>query len=404
MEMNLEQQLKAALQKYVDKGELAGAVVLSQRDGQSAFAAAGRRDIENNLPMERDTIFRIASMTKPIVSVAALMLVDEGRMRLHDPITLVAPEFATMRVLRSPNGPLNDTEAASRPITFEDLLTHRAGFTYAGFHRGPIADEYREILGGDIDSHVAPDDWIRGLAGLPLIARPGSAMTYGKATDLLGFLIARIEGSSLGAVLERRIFRPLGMRDTGFLVPRDKRHRRAAAYGFDEQGKLMRRLTWGGVVVEERSEDMTFESGSGGLWSTVDDYLKFARLFLGNGEIDGVRLLRSETLASMMTNQLTDAQRAGAGWTGYKPFAAGRGFGLGVAIVLEQNKADLARRGSAGSVSWPGAYGGWWQADPQQNSVFIFLAHNMVDLEQMAKGVGLGVWAALDDAQRIAFA
>jgi CubicO group peptidase (beta-lactamase class C family) len=194
------------------------------------------------------------------------------------------------------------------------------------------------------------------------------------------------------------------MKDTSFCVPRDKRHRRSAAYGFDEQGRLMKRLTWGGVVVEERPEDMAYESGSGGLWSTVDDYLKFARLFLGNGAIDGVRLLQPDTLARMMTNQLTDAQRASAGWTGYKPFATGRGFGLGVAVVLEQNKADLARRGSAGSVSWPGAYGGWWQADLQQNSIFIFLAHNMVDLEQMAKGVGLGVWAAIDDAQKVAFA
>lgn len=404
MERNPEQQLKAALQKWVDNGELAGAVVLSQRNGQAAFAAAGWGNIENSMPMGRNTIFRIASMTKPIVSVAALMLVDEGRIQLHDPITRIAPEFENMRVLRSPNGPLDDTEAASRLITFEDLLTHRAGFTYAGFHRGPIAEAYLEMLGGDIDSPVPPEDWIRRLAGLPLIAQPGSAMTYGKATDLLGFLIARIEGAPLGTVLEQRIFRPLGMKDTSFLVARDKRHRRAAAYGFDEQGRLMKRLTWGGVVVEERPESMAYESGSGGLWSTVDDYLKFARLFLGNGEIDGVRLLQPETLARMMTNQLTDAQRAGAGWTGYKPFASGRGFGLGVAIVLEQNKADLARRGSAGSVGWPGAYGGWWQADPQQNSIFIFLAHNMVDLEQMAKGVGLGVWAALDDAQKIAFA
>ena len=225
-------------------------------------------------------------------------------------------------------------------------------------------------------------------------------MTYGTSTDLLGFLIARIEGVCLGSVLKRRIFDPLGMTDTGFLVPRAKRNRRAAAYGFDEQGRLIKRLARGGVFVEERPEHMAYESGGAGLWSTVDDYLKFARIFLSDGEVDGVRLLRSETLVRMMSNQLTDAQRINPGWLGH----VGRGFGLGLAVVLEQDDADMARRGSKGTVSWPGAFGGWWQADARQNSVFIFLAHNMVDLGQMAKGIGLGVWDAIDQAQRGALA
>ena len=312
-----------------------------------------------------------------------------------------------MRVLRSPEGPLNETDSAERPITFEDLLTHRAGFTYADFQRGPIAQAYRDALGGDIDSDVAPNDWMARLAKLPLIGQPGSAMYYGRSTDLLGLLIARIEHASLGAVLQRRIFDPLGMNDTSFLVPRDKRHRRAAAYGFDEDGRLIKRATWGGVVVAERPDDMAYESGGAGLWSTIDDYLRFARMFLGAGElgageVDGVRLLRPETLAMMTTNQLTESQRAKSGWLGRKPFALGRGFGLGVSVVLETDKADLMRRGSAGTVSWPGAYGGWWEADRNENSVLIFLAHNMADLAQMAQGVGLGVWEAIDTFQRLA--
>ena len=141
-------------------------------------------------------------------------------------------------------------------------------------------------------------------------------MSYGRATDLLGLLIARIEGEPLGAVLKRRIFDPLGMKDTCFRVPRNKWGRRSAAYGFDDEGRLIKRTTWGGVVVAERPEDMAYESGGAGLWSTVDDYLRFARLFLGDGSVDGVRLLRPETLARMMTNQLTDAQRAHSGWLG----------------------------------------------------------------------------------------
>jgi len=341
-------------------------------------------------------------MTKPITSVAALMLVDEGRIALTDPIARYAPEFSDMRVLRSPNGPLDETDPAERPITIKDLLTHRAGFTYADFHRGPIAQAYRDALGGDIDSDVAPDQWITRLAQLPLIGQPGSAMYYGCSTDLLGLLIARIEGTSVGEVLKQRIFYPLGMKDTSFLVPREKRHRCAAAYGFDEGSRLIKQVIRSGVFVSERSEDMAYESGGAGLWSTLDDYLKFARLFLDDGSVNGARLLRPETLAAMMTNQLTDAQRANSVLLGQKPFAAGRGFGLGVSVVLETDKADFMRRGSVGTVSWPGAFGGWWQADPREGSVMIFLAHNMVDLAQMAKGIGLGVWGAIDKFQTLA--
>ena len=400
--MNRESEIEAALQKVVDSRELAGAATLVWRDGEAQTACVGWRDVEANLPVERDTIFRIASMTKPITSVAALMLVEEGRIALTDSIARYAPEFSHMRVLRSPNGPLDETDPAERPITFEDLLTHRAGFTYGDFHRGPIAQAYRDALGGDIDSDVAPDEWIARLAQLPLIGQPGSAMYYGCSTDLLGLLIARIEGAPLGEVLKRRIFDPLGMKDTSFLVPREKRARRAAAYGFDEEGRLTKRVTRSGVFVSERPEDMAYESGGAGLWSTLDDYLSFARLFLGDGKVDGVRLLRPETLAAMMTNQLTDSQRANSVLLGQKPFAVGRGFGLGVSVVLETDKADFMRRGSVGTVSWPGAFGGWWQADPKDGSVLIFLAHNMVDLAQMAKGIGLGVWGAIDTFQTLA--
>jgi CubicO group peptidase (beta-lactamase class C family) len=400
--MNRGSEIEAALQKVVDSGELAGAATLVWRDGQAQTACVGWRDIDAKLPIERDSIFRIASMTKPITSVAALMLVDESRIALTDPISRYAPEFSHMRVLRSPNGALDETDPAERQITFEDLLTHRAGFTYADFHRGPIAQAYRDALGLDIDSSVAPDDWVARLAQLPLIDQPGSAMYYGCSTDLLGLLIARIECASLGEVLKRRIFDPLGMKDTSFLVSQEERARRAAAYGFDEQGRLTKRVSRSGAFVEERPDDMAYESGGAGLWSTLDDYSNFARLFLGDGKVDGVRLLRKETLAAMMTNQLTDSQRVNSVLLGQKPFAFGRGFGLGVSVVLERDNADFMRRGSAGTVSWPGAFGGWWQADPREGSVMIFLAHNMVDLPQMAKGIGLGVWGAIDTFQTLA--
>jgi CubicO group peptidase (beta-lactamase class C family) len=406
--MDRERRIQKVLQGAVDGGQLAGAAAAVWRDGDIEMVCTGWRDMETQAPIERDTIFRIASMTKPITSLAALALVDEGKIALNDPISTYAPEFSQMRVLRSPDGPLQETGDSARPITVEDLLTHRSGLTYADFHRGPIGQAYREALGGEIDSYVAPNDWIRRLANLPLIGQPGSAMYYGRSTDLLGFLIARIEGSTLGAVLERRIFGPLGMKDTGFVVPREKQHRRAAAYGFDDMGRLTKRTTWGSrwgdVVAPERPPKMAYESGGQGLWSTVDDYLKFARLFLGDGAVDGVRLLRPETLSMMMSNQLTDAQRENFRLLGQKPFAVGRGFGLGVSVVLKTDNADLMRRGSVGTVSWPGAYGGWWQADPKQRSVSIFLAHNMVDLAQMARGIGLGVWATIEEFQTAAMA
>ena len=406
--MDRKCRIQRVLQGAVDGGQLAGAAAAVWRDGDIETACAGWQDMETQVPIERDTIFRIASMTKPITSVAALMLIDEGKIALHDPISAYAPEFSHMRVLKSPDGPLDETENSTDAITFEHLLTHRSGLTYGDFHRGPIGSAYREALGGDIDSDVAPNDWIRRLARLPLIGQPGSAMHYGRSTDLLGFLIARIEGSSLGAVLERRIFGPLGMKDTGFVVPPENQHRRSAAYGFDDTGRLTKRTTWGGawgdVVVPERPQNMAYESGGQGLWSTVDDYLKFARLFLGDGAVDDVRLLRPETLSMMMSNQLTDAQRENFRLLGQKPFAVGRGFGLGVSVVLESDRTDFMRRGSVGTVSWPGAYGGWWQADPNERSIFIFLAHNMVDLAQMARGIGLGVWAAIEEFQTVAMA
>jgi CubicO group peptidase (beta-lactamase class C family) len=391
--------MRGTVQQIVDSGQLAGTATLVWKNGAAQTTCFGWRDIERKLPVERDTIFRIASMTKPITSVAALMLVDEGRVALNDSIARYAPEFSQMRVLRSPGGPLDQTDPAERLITFEDLLTHRAGLTYGDLHRAPIMQAYREALGGDIDCNLAPDDWITRLSQLPLIHQPGAMWSYGRSTDLLGLLIARIEGEPLQAVLKRRIFDPLGMKDTSFLVPPDKRDRRSAAYGFNDEEKLIKRTTWSGVVVEERPVEMTYESGGQGLWSTVDDYLRFARLFLGDGSADGVRLLRPETLTRMMTNQLTEAQRANSRLLGQRPFAVGRGFGLGVAVVLETDANDMMRRAGVGAVSWPGAYGGFWQADPNDGSVLIFLAHNMVDLAQMAKGIGLGVWAAIQAFQ-----
>jgi CubicO group peptidase (beta-lactamase class C family) len=398
--------IAAMLGRTVDAGDLAGAATLVWRGGRVVqTAAVGRRDMAADLPVERDTLFRIASMSKPITSMVALTLLEEGRFSLDEPITRVAPEFANMRVLRSTAGPLDDTDPAGRPITFDDLLTHRSGIAYGDFHQGPLGQAFAEALGGDIDSTVAPDDWIAGLARLPLIDQPGANFHYGHNTDLLGLLIARMEGAPLQAVMTRRLFEPLGMKDTTFTVPADQRHRRSKMYGFDEAGRLTERASApGGAFMAERPVDMAFQSGGQGLWSTLDDYLAFARLFLGGGAVDGVRIVAPETLALMTANRLSPEQRAEAKLLGMPVFSA-HGFGLGLAVVMDPAKAAAVRcKGSVGTVGWPGAYGGWWQADPADGSVMVFLAHNTFELEQLAQGVGLGVYAAIEQFHGLASA
>jgi CubicO group peptidase (beta-lactamase class C family) len=405
--MNGANSITTAIEELVNDGALAGAAMLVWRNDQvEQCACIGWRDMEAGLPMERDTIFRIASMTKPITSTAALMLCEEGGFALDDPITRWAPEFAQMRVLRSPTAPFDQSDPAQRPITFEDLLTHRSGLSYRDFHTGPLATAYEEMLGGYIDSHIAPDDWIAALATLPLIDQPGATFHYGYSTDLLGLLIARMEDAPLGDVLKQRIFDPLGMKDTGFTVPRAKANRCAASYGFDEAGNLIKRLTApGNAFLPERPAEMAFVSGGQGLWSTLDDYLAFARIFTGAGTVDGVRILKPETVAMMTSNQLTTSQRASAEMMGMSIFAVGHGFGMGVAVVMEPEKADLLRcGGGVGAVGWPGAYGGWWQADPNDHTVLIFLTHNMVELAQLAEGIGFGVYDAITKFQSLALA
>jgi CubicO group peptidase (beta-lactamase class C family) len=404
--MPQDDKIAAMIQAVVDSGELAGAATAVWRNGAVAQAAGvGWRDIDAKVPMTRDSLFRIASLTKPITSLAAMTLLEEGRFTLDEPITRWAPEFASPRVLRALNGPLDDTDPAARAITFDDLLTHRSGLTYGGFHPGPIAEAYK-VLGADLDSHLTPDEWLAALGGQPLIDQPGAGFHYGHSTDVLGFILARMEGAPLGEVLQKRVFAPLGMTDTGFVVPPEKRHRRAGLYGFDAEGRLTRlRVTPGGATVEERPADMSFVNAGAGLWSTVDDYLKFARVFLGDGAVDGVRILNPETLALMTANRLTDDQRLNGKSVGMPVFGPGAGFGLGVSVVMDPAHASIIRgKGGVGTVGWPGAYGGWWQADPTTGTAAVLLMHNMVELEQIAQGYGLGGYGAILEFHALATA
>ena len=396
-------QIPAALQGVVEAGDLSGFVTLIWRKGEVAQVnTLGLRDLEAQAPMTRDTLFRIASMTKPVTSVAALMLMEEGKLRLDDPVTRWLPEFADMRVLEEATGPLDKTYAAPRDITVEDLMTHRAGLAYGFTSIGPIAHAHEAKLGSPLVNRMTPDDWLKALGTLPLSYPPGDRFHYSHATDVLGFLVARIEGKPLGQVLRERIFEPLGMKDTDFWQPAEKRGRMAKLYKAPPEGGPLE-----DVSLPMGDERPPFEGGGGGLISTADDYLTFARMLLGRGEVEGVRLLKAETVETMTANRLTAAQRQ-IPFMGL-PFWAAQGFGLGVSTIMEPEKLEFMGAGSQGSFGWPGAFGTWWQADPAEDMVMIYLIQNSMPLEpeavsQLATGQRMGGRAALPMFQKLTYA
>ena len=382
--------------KFIDNKKLGGVNCIIWQDGQILYQkCSGYRNLETCEVMTIDTIFRIASMTKPITSVLALMLYEEKKLDLNDPITKWFPQFGNMKVLK--NQP-NEYEDANKDITILDLLTQRAGFTYSGFQKGKLADDYIEVLGGDIDTELTNEQWINGLASLPLVNQPGEIFNYGKSTDLLGLIISEIEGKPLNKVMEEKIFIPLSMTDTFFCVPDSKKNRCASNMGYDDSGNLVNLETVPSkMAFKERPSDLEFEAGSGGLWSTMEDYLKFARIFVEDGSSDGIQILKKETKDLMCSNHLTPTQRQNSKLMGAAMFRDNFGFGLGVAVVMKESPyLSMPCAGSVGSVGWPGAYGGWWSANPVNKSIAIFLTHSMTELHQLSQGIGFELYEAID--------
>ncbi len=368
---------RASIVHAVDAGLLAGAVTLVWHRGNVLQVnEIGERDVDAKLPMQRDTIFRIASMTKPVTVAAAMALAEEGKLSLSDPITRWLPELADMRVLVDPAGPLDHTVPARRDITIDDLMTHRSGLAYSFSVVGPISRAYAQV-----SLRQDADDWLAEVARLPLLHQPGDLLTYSQSTEVLGIVLSRIEGKPLQTVLSERIFEPLGMTDTGFWVSPDKRERAATMYRLDDSDGL-RHDAMGPVPVREPR----FSQGGAGLVSTVDDYLRFARMLLGGGEVDGVRVLSEDSVMSMRTDQLTDEQKRHP-FLGM-PFWIGRGFGLNLSVVTDPERSSrLFGPGGLGTFSWPGAYGTWWQADPSNDLILIYLIQNYPDLTSAAAAV-----------------
>jgi CubicO group peptidase (beta-lactamase class C family) len=360
----------AAMRAAIDRGDAAGVVTLLYRHGEIAQVdALGFQDEAEKTPMRRDTIFRIASMTKPITAVATLMLVEEGKFGLSTPVEKILPELADRKLLASPSDPLNTAKASPHGILISDLLTHRSGIVTPETVPGPLVEALKEA---DAARKIGPDEWIKRVGALPLAYEPGTRFNYGNSFDVLGVLVARASGMSLPDFLESRIFKPLGMKDTAFFVPADKTARFATNYNVDPQTKKR-------VVADQPgptshwAKPPAFPAGAGGLVSTADDYLAFAKMLLGKGRSGDVRLLSHETVALMTANWLTPEQRK-MPFSGLD-FWAGQGFGLGVSVVDDVAKQVRSPFGysSAGSFGWPGAYGTWWQADPKEDMIQIFL-------------------------------
>jgi CubicO group peptidase (beta-lactamase class C family) len=355
-----------SIREAVDGGLLSGAVTIAWQRGEVLQVnEIGHRDVDARTPMQRDTIFRIASMSKPVTTAAALTLLEEGKLALDDPVIRWLPEFADMRVLDDPEGSLDKTTPARRPVTVDDLMTHRSGLAYAFSVRGPISRAYLRVR-----VRQDPDTWLNELTALPLVHQPGERLTYSHATDVLGIILSRIEGKKLHEVLAERIFEPLGMRDSNFFVTPEGRRRAATMYKLDENNQLRH-----DVMGPPQISPPTFCLGGGGLWSTADDYLRFARMLLADGELDDARVLSAESVRLMRTDRLTDEQKRQP-FLG-SPFWVGRGFGLGLSVVTDPAKSTpLFGPGGLGTFSWPGAYGTWWQADPALDLVLIYLVQN----------------------------
>ena len=358
----------------VAKGEMPGMVTLVARGDDVRVDTIGTMAFDSDRPMRRDTIFRIGSLTKPILAAATMMLIEDGALALEEPVDRLLPELADRRVLRRVDGPLDDTVPAHRPITVEDLLTFRMGHGLligAGFDQSlPIlraaAELQLQIGVPDPRTPHDPDAWIERFGRLPLMYQPGERWLYGTGSLVLGVLVARAASQPLDAFFRTRIFEPLGMRDTGFSMADDQTERLPAQYRTDFQTGAVEPETITGPDVWTRPP--AFPSGAGGLLSTADDYLVFARLLLDGGAHRGQRLLSERSIAMMTTNHLTPEQIEGGGM-----LLSGSGWGYGVSVTVEPDEASPV----PGRYGWFGGYGTTWFNDPHRRLVAIGLTQTV---------------------------
>ena len=343
------------MKQWVDQGRLAGIVTLLTRHGKVVNVTAnGRKDIRNADPIQRDSIFRIYSMTKPVTGVAMMMLFEEGKWRLNDPVSRYIPEFAKLKVYagENPDGSPK-LEDARRSMTMRELMTHTAGLGYTISDVNPVDRMYRKA--GVLDSRKPLQAMIDGLAALPLMSQPGTRWSYSIAVDVQGYLIEKLSGMSFEDFARTRIFEPLGMKDTGFSVPKEKISRLALVHS-EANGKAAAPQDRGDATIKPLGA-----SGGGGLFSTADDYARFCEMLLEGGQFGGRRLLAPRTVEMMRTNHVNPDP--------LKTMPAGTGWGMDFQVILDA--AAAGEPTSDGTFSWWGIAGTFFWIDPVKDLAFV---------------------------------
>ncbi len=383
------ERLHAALRRHVESGWLPGLVALVHHRGREHIEAIGSTAFGGGMPMQRNTIFRLASMTKPLTAVGAMIPVEECKVRLDDPVDEWLPELKDRKVLRTIESPLDDTVPAKRPITLCDLLTFRSGYGELGFisPTAPLQQAMSEagLTLAEWPFAITPEEFMKRLGGLPLAHQPGERWLYHTGCEILGVLIARVSGRPLGAFLREHIFEPLGMKDTGFHVPKTKLDRLPACYGRDfSTGEI--------VVLHEAggghfARPPVFESGGGGLVSTVDDMLAFGRMMLNNGAYGRKRILSRPSVALMTTDHITPEQKAASPF--FENFWNARGWGFGLSVITRRD--DVA--GVPGRLGWDGAFSTSWYVDPSEQMVGVLMTQRRPDLLSLP-AVVLDFWTS----------
>lgn len=386
-----------SVERHVVEGHVPGAVWLVARGDDVHGGAIGHTSVERRRPIERSSLFRISSMTKPIASVCGLTCIEDGLFRLDDPVDDLLPELAGRTVLEHHDAPLGWVVPARRPVTVRDLFTFTMGLGIVMAEPGtvPLADAMAELQLGQGPPSPAevpePDEWMRRLGTLPLLHQPGEQWMYGTGLDVLGVLIARATGQPLDVALRERVLDPLAMRDTGFWVDPDRLDRFVPGYMTDPAtGELVEFDPPDG----QWSSPPAFPSAAAGLVSTVDDVLAFARMLLAGGEGPGGRVLSRAAVATMTTDQLSPAQKQGVGLADGEWDA--RGWGLGLSVVTR--RSDLA--GSVGSYGWDGGLGTCWMNDPTEQLVTVLMtqaAWTSPAPPAICVDFRTAAWAALDD-------
>jgi CubicO group peptidase (beta-lactamase class C family) len=369
------QRIPALIQTAVDKKQIAGASFLLSRKGKIAYhTAVGMQDVEAGVPLSESTIFRIASMSKPITSIAAMILIEDGKLSPTDLLSKFVPEFKDMQVLvPAKDGKTYELVKANREITIHHLLTHTSGITYRLVNKPFVADLYAKagICDGISEAQGTLGDNVRKIAKMPLVCQPGEAWEYGLNTDVLGHVIELVSGKSLEEFCRERLFQPLKMNDTSFALPKEKQPRFTGLYKLNGEKKIERvgsePVTAGNFVYSatySTREDYRYYSGGAALVSTLRDYARFCQMMLNHGELDGVRVLKAETVNLITQNQLGELQI---------PFPGSDGFGYGFGILSEKGKEQTKDLAGVGTYAWAGAFGTYFWVDPKNELIGVFM-------------------------------